>query len=61
MLGYEPHAGEQAVTTEEEQLRQHVATVTALPTAEVTIRVHTGTPFVEIIRHARQEVADLRP
>lgn len=59
VLDHQPRDGELEVTTVEAQLRQHVETVTALPPAEVTTSVRTGAPFVEIIRHARQEAADL--
>jgi nucleotide-binding universal stress UspA family protein len=59
VLDHQPRDGEPEVTTVEAQLRQHVETVTTLPPAEVTTSVRTGAPFVEIIRHARQEAADL--
>ena len=43
----------------EKDLRRKVGTLSSGPDGRATIRVVTGTPFVEIIRRARQEAADL--
>jgi nucleotide-binding universal stress UspA family protein len=47
------------VTTVEQQLRHRVETLTALPDNKATMSVRTGKPFVEIIRYAREEAADV--
>jgi nucleotide-binding universal stress UspA family protein len=49
----------QVVNTVEQELRQRVETLTPVPDGTMTTRVVTGTPYVEIIRRAREEVADL--
>lgn len=46
-------------TSVEHEVQQHVATLAPLPDGAVTTSVGTGKPFVEIIRRARQEAADL--
>ena len=43
----------------EKDLRRDIATLSSAQDGRATIRVVTGTPFVEIIRRARQEAADL--
>jgi universal stress protein E len=43
----------------EKDLRRDIATLSSAHDGRATIRVVTGTPFVEIIRRARQEAADL--
>ena len=43
----------------EKDLRRDIATLSSARDGRATIRVVTGTPFVEIIRHAREEAADL--
>lgn len=43
----------------EKDLRRDIATLSSAQDGRATIRVVTGTAFVEIIRRARQEAADL--
>jgi len=43
----------------EKDLRRDIATLSSAQDGRATIRVVTGTPFVEIIRRAREEAADL--
>jgi nucleotide-binding universal stress UspA family protein len=43
----------------EKDLRRDIATLSSARDGRATIRVVTGTPFVEIIRRAREEAADL--
>ncbi|MGE0682082.1 MAG: universal stress protein [Candidatus Binatia bacterium] len=49
----------QAAATNENALRQILAGLSPQCSEPVTVRVVIGKPFVEIIRHAREEAADL--